>query len=155
MSALPRPRSNFEVEIRLATESDLDAIHRLEVASFPAPWRKEFFASELVASGRLSLVATRDRRLVGYVFAMWLFDEMHINKIAVDPSERRRGIANTLMDHCIRFALKHEITSISLEVRESNTGAQDFYRQLEFESVYIRARYYPDGESAVVMSRGV
>ena len=142
-----------DVETRVAGPSDLDAIHALEVDAFPAPWRREFFESELRASGRFSLVATRGGRVIGYVFAMWLFEEMHVNKIAVVMSERRRGIARLLMDRCIEFARKHDVTTISLEVRQSNQGAQDFYRDLEFTPVYVRPKYYPDGESAVVMSK--
>jgi ribosomal protein S18 acetylase RimI-like enzyme len=37
-------------------------------------------------------------------------------------------------------------------VRQSNRGAQEFYRGLGFRSSYVRARYYPDGEAAVVMT---
>ena len=142
-----------DVETRSATASDLDAIHHLECDSFPAPWRREFFESELQASGRFSLVATRGGQVIGYVFAMWLFEEMHVNKIAVVKAERRRGIARLLMDRCLEFAREHDIAMISLEVRESNLVAQDFYRNLDFKPVYVRAKYYPDGESAVVMSK--
>src|SRR5207244_491690 len=85
------------VTIQFATEKDVPAIHRLEEASFPAPWRREFFLSELDASGRFNLVARRGGVLIGYLFAMWFFDEMHVNKIAVDESERRKGVARVLM----------------------------------------------------------
>jgi len=142
-----------DVETRSAIASDLDAIHHLECDSFPAPWRREFFESELSASGRFSLVATRGGRLIGYVFAMWLFEEMHVNKIAVVKSERRRGIARLLMERCHDFARENDIATISLEVRESNQVAQDFYRSLDFKPAYVRPKYYPDGESAVVMSK--
>ena len=37
----------------------------------------------------------------------------------------------------------------------SNAGAQDFYTHLEFKSSYLRPRYSPDGESAVVRVRQV
>jgi len=33
-----------------------------------------------------------------------------------------------------------------------NEGAQAFYRTLDFADAFIRPRYYPDGEAAVVMS---
>ena len=33
------------------------------------------------------------------------------------------------------------------------SGAQDFYASLAFKPAYVRPRYYPDGESAVVMLR--
>ena len=141
-----------ELEIRLAGERDLDEVHRIEVESFPVPWRREFFASELDASGRYSLVAVRSGSVIGYVFAMWIFDEMHINKIAVTETERRRGIADALMDRCVAFARETGVTLLSLEVRKSNMGAQEFYRQRGFEASYVRPKYYPDGEAAVVMS---
>jgi len=144
-----------EVRIRPAERGDLDAIHAIESESFPVPWRREFFESELSAPGRFTPVATSADRVVGYIFAMWIFDEMHVNKIAVIAGERRKGIAETLMDRCIDFAREHGVEMISLEVRQSNLGAQDFYRHLEFDSAYIRPRYYPDNESAVVMTRKI
>ena len=143
------------VAIQFATARDVVAVHKLEEASFPAPWRKEFFESELYASGRFNLVARRGNLVIGYLFAMWFFDEMHVNKIAVTKDERRQGIAQALMDRCFDFAREHGVEMISLEVRESNAGAQEFYRQLEFESVYVRPRYYPDNEAAVVMTRKI
>ena len=142
-----------EVIIEPATAADLDAIHRLEVAAFPAPWRREFFDNELRCSGRFNLVARRNGALIGYVFAMWFYDEMHVNKIAVDAAERRKGIALALMKECSEFAVRNAIRTISLEVRASNRGAQAFYEQLGFASMYVRPRYYPDGEAAVVMTR--
>src|SRR5712691_1821326 len=141
--------------IRPAASGDLDAVHAIESSSFPAPWRREFFESELHAPGRFTLVATRDDTIIGYLFAMWIFDELHINKIAVIAEERRKGIALALMDRCFDFAREHDVEMISLEVRESNHVAQAFYRRLDFQSVYVRPRYYPDNESAVVMTRHI
>ena len=148
-------RDEDEVAIEPATRADVDAIHRIEEASFPAPWRREFFTSELSAEGRYNLVAKRRGVVAGYLFAMWIFDEMHVNKIAVEASLRRHGIADALMARCFVFAREKAIETISLEVRKSNAGAQDFYRYLGFESTYVRPRYYPDGEAAVVMMRTV
>jgi ribosomal-protein-alanine N-acetyltransferase len=142
-----------DLSLAPASAADLDAVHRLETLCFPAPWRREFFEGELTATGRFNLVARRGGRLVGYLFAMWYFDEMHVNKIAVDERERRRGVALRLMEACMEFALTHGIRTISLEVRDSNQGAQAFYGHLDFEPLYVRPRYYPDGESAVIMVR--
>ena len=136
-----------------AKRADIDAIHRIEQQAFPVPWRREFFKGELQADWRFNRVAKRGGVIVGYVFTMWLFDEMHVNKIAVIESERRKGVADALMADCFRFGREHGVKTISLEVRQSNHGAQDFYRRLEFTPSYVRPRYYPDGESAVVMMR--
>ena len=130
-----------ELRIRPAVRGDLDAVHAIERASFPAPWRREFFESELIAPGRFTLVASRDGVIIGYMFAMWIFDELHINKIAVTTDERRKGIALALMDRCFEFSREHAVEMISLEVRESNHVAQAFYRRLDFQSVYVRPHY--------------
>ena len=141
------------LDIVEATPADVDAVHRIEQASFPAPWRREFFAAEVMADSRYNIVARKGGAVIGYLFGMWIFDEMHVNKIAVEGGHRRRGIANALMARCFDFARQHGISSISLEVRQSNRAAQEFYRSLDFETSYIRKRYYPDGEAAVVMVR--
>ena len=143
------------VHIAAVRAADIADIDDLEQRCFSNPWRRDFFESELRGSGRYSLVARKDGRIVGYVFAMWFFDEMHINKIAVDERERRQGIALALMGECLRFAKANRIKTISLEVRKTNQGAQDFYRVLDFEVSYTRPRYYPDGEAAVVMVRTI
>jgi len=142
-----------DVVIETARPADVDAIHRIEEASFPAPWRRDFFLAELRADGRFTLVARQEGEVVGYLFAMWFLDEMHVNKIAVAEHMRRQGIADALMARCFDFARRQGVRTISLEVRLSNTGAQEFYRHLDFESSYLRPRYYPDGEAAVVMVR--
>ena len=144
-----------DIVIVPAKPADVDAVHRIEQESFIIPWRREFFESEVVSEWRFNRVAKRGSVIVGYLFSMFLLDEMHVNKIAVLESERRKGIADALMADCFAFARLRGIKTISLEVRQSNAGAQDFYRHLDFESSYVRPRYYPDGEAAVVMTRAI
>ena len=142
-----------EYHIRPARRVDLDEIAALERASFPSPWRREFFESELEADGRLNLVAIdTNRRLIAYLFAMYFLDELHVNKIAVEEKSRRKGVAVELMRNCMEFARSRDVRLISLEVRQSNEGAQAFYKRLGFRSAYTRPNYYPDGEAARVMT---
>ena len=54
-----------DLQIGPPTRGDLNAIARIEQESFPAPWRKEFFASELTADWRFNLVARRGGNVVG------------------------------------------------------------------------------------------
>lgn len=144
-----------DIEIVAAKRADIPSIHSIEEDSFPVPWRREFFESELNAEGRMNIVARRGPTVVGYLFSMYILDEMHVNKIAVVATERRQGIADALMAHCLAFARDHAIRTLVLEVRQSNSSAQAFYRHLDFQSSYVRPRYYPDGEAAVVMMREV
>ncbi len=143
------------LSMRVPTEADLDAIASIETESFLTPWKRAFFASELVAEGRFNLVVLSGTQVIGYLFAMWLLDEMHINKIAVTSSERRRGVARALMEECLAFARQQQVTALSLEVRQSNEAARSFYEHLDFDAAYLRPRYYPDGEAALVMVRNI
>jgi [ribosomal protein S18]-alanine N-acetyltransferase len=143
-----------DLTFRSPLESDVEAIAALEAKCFEFPWKAEFFASELDAFGRYNRVLeTPDGTLVGFLFTMHYLDEMHVNKIAVDPEWRRFGLGTALMDECLAFAEANGITSITLEVRESNVAARGLYRTLGFVEAYHRPRYYPDGEAAVVMER--
>lgn len=142
------------IEVVPARHRHLDAIAHLESRAFESPWKRAFFESELSSEGRYATVAVEGSRTVlGYLFAMYFEDEMHINKIAVDEARRREGIALALMAGCVEFAAANDIRTISLEVRLTNTVAQEFYERLAFRPLYVRPRYYPDGESAVVMMR--
>ena len=42
---------------------------------------------------------------------------------------------------------------ILLEVRVSNAPAMTMYLKEGFKGIYVRPRYYPDGEDAVVMQK--
>ncbi len=141
--------------LRAAAESDLDEIATIEAASFPVPWRREFFAGELRDSNRYHRVLERQiagtPRLAGYLFAVTLFDEFHINKIATHPAVRNEGHGARLMIDAITAARAQRTSSIFLEVRLSNASAIRFYSGFGFIEIGRRRRYYKDGEDAMVM----
>lgn len=141
------------LRIEPARMEDLDEVVALEEESFPTPWRFAFFASELRAEGRYNTVIRTGQGLAAYCFAMYFLDEMHINKIAVAPRLRRRGVARMLMEDAMSWGRRHGVRTVALEVRESNLGAVRFYETLGFTERYRRTRYYPDGETAIVMMR--
>jgi len=148
LSALPA-----ELTVRDVRNVDLDAIAELERLSFPVPWKREFFASEVGAPHRFNrVVRTPDGRLAGYVFCAFAGGEVHVNKIAVDPSCRRRGIAHLLMQEVLDLSVRIRAEEIYLEVRPSNDPARNFYSSLGFRDVGRRPQYYADGEDALVMS---
>ncbi len=66
---------------------------------------------------------------------------------------RRRGVASFLMDEVLAFAERERVEEIYLEVRVSNRPARVFYEGLGFREAGRRARYYLDGEDALVMVR--
>jgi ribosomal-protein-alanine N-acetyltransferase len=139
--------------LRDARLTDMDAVAELERISFPVPWKREFFASEVGQAHRFNrVVRAPGGILAGYVFCAFAGGEIHVNKIAVDPLYRRRGVARLLMKDVLEFAARIAAEEIYLEVRPSNFPARNFYMALGFRDVGRRPQYYADGEDALVMS---
>jgi len=139
--------------VRDARATDLDGIAELERASFPVPWKREYFASEVGTPHRFNkVVRTAEGALAGYVFCAFAGGEVHVNKIAVAPGWRRQGVARLLMQEVLDLSARIAAEEIYLEVRPSNLAARNFYLSLGFHDVGRRPQYYADGEDALVMS---
>jgi ribosomal-protein-alanine N-acetyltransferase len=91
--------------------------------------------------------------LIGYG-GVWLgVDEAHITTIAVHPLYRGRGIGELLLNGLIDMAFDMNVSSLTLEVRASNTVAQNLYLKYGFLPTGHRRRYYTDNrEDAVIMT---
>ncbi len=90
--------------------------------------------------------------IVGYA-GMWLMvDEGHVTTIASHPDTRGKGIGELLLLALIDRALSLRARWMTLEVRASNTVAQNLYHKYTFKDMGVRKRYYSDnGEDALVM----
>ena len=152
--ALRRPEPLLYA-IRSAAEPDLDDIARIERESFRIPWKREFFESELSEPYRYARVLGGDSeaipRIGGYLFAVSLYEEFHVNTIAPDPRVRHRGFGRLLLEDAIARARTIGADSITLEVRVSNAPAREFYRSYEFRESFRRKTYYQDGEDAFAL----
>jgi ribosomal-protein-alanine acetyltransferase len=141
------------VKVRPAVERDLAAVARIEIASFADPWTPGALLGELRADAlRLPLVAELDGRVVGYLMAWRVADQLHILNIAADRAVRRAGVGTAMLREAARRALADGLAEATLEVRRSNTGAQAFYHRHGFIQVGVREGYYADnGEDAIIM----
>ena len=162
-SGSPRPRSSCSrngmpegLEIGPATRGRSRRRARARDASrFPHRGAASSSRASCARAAGCNLVAQRDGVVVGYLFAMWIFDEMHVNKIAVAESERRRGHRRRADGALLRLRrVARRSTSISLEVRQSNRGAQDFYEHLGFASVVRPQALLPRRRSGSGDDRG-
>lgn len=152
--ALRRPETS-PYRLAPARPEDLDEIARIEREAFLVPWKREFFASEIVEPFRYVRVLVRDDggqpRLGGYLFAVSLYEEFHINKIATDARVRNRGLGRELFEDALSHARSVGAASVTLEVRVSNLPARQFYRTYGFREAYRRKAYYQDGEDALAL----
>jgi ribosomal-protein-alanine N-acetyltransferase len=126
---------------------------RIEQQVYPRPWSASLFHSELaLRSTRAYYIARIGRELVGYAGLMMTVDDGHVTTIAVDPEWHRHKIGTRLLLVLAREAISRGAASLTLEVRMSNRGAQELYRQFGFAPVGVRKNYYQEvNEDALVM----
>jgi ribosomal-protein-alanine N-acetyltransferase len=81
-----------------------------------------------------------------------VFDELHINSLAVADAWRRRGLARALLRHVLADAAKAGARSATLEVRRSNEAARGLYEGLGFRVEGERPGYYQEPrEDALIL----
>ena len=143
--------------IRPITPRHIDAMVAIEKISFSDPWSREMFRSELeVGGGTYARGVEREGRLLAYLLAVIVADEAHLGNLAVHPAERRSGLGQLLLEDLLREAERAGVVRITLEVRESNEIARNFYKQNHFIDVAIRKNYYRNPvEDAIVMLRSL
>jgi ribosomal-protein-alanine N-acetyltransferase len=141
------------IEVSSADRVDVLEIATLAAASLPQPWPAGLFEREIqLAEARLS-VAREGSLRIGYLSARRIADEVHILSIAVDPAQRRRGVARALLDAVLCEETARGARRALLEVRVSNLAARAFYASTGFVAVGRRPRYYANGEDALLMTR--
>jgi ribosomal-protein-alanine N-acetyltransferase len=142
------------VELRRLELRDLAEIEEIERSSYPTPWSRSMFASELSKPSSLCLGAydADDDRLLGYLVISRYVDAWHVMNVAVRPDRRRQGIASMLMNRLFDLTSGRSRRGYTLEVRVSNTGAIKLYERLGFKPRGVRRGYYTDNrEDALIM----
>ena len=141
-----------EYTIRRMTMADVDGVAAVEAATFPTPWSRDAFISEMKNVAARYLVAEKDGRIIGYAGAWIILDESHITNIAVLKDERGQGIGRALTHGLMQYLANLGAAYATLEVRKSNEVAQSLYVSLGFIKLGVRKRYYEDnGEDALIM----
>jgi ribosomal-protein-alanine N-acetyltransferase len=91
--------------------------------------------------------------ITGFAGFWIMAGEAHLTNIAVREQYRRQGIGEVLLISCIDLAAELKARFFTLEVRASNTAAQNLYRKYGFTQTGLRRGYYIDNrEDAVLMS---
>ena len=142
------------MEIKRLQLNHLSAIVEIEQISYPTPWSRSMFASELAKPSSICLGAFEGERLVAYLIVSRYVDAWHVMNIAVLPEHRRRGFARTLLETLFDLTASDERRGYTLEVRVSNADAIRLYERLGFVASGVRRGYYTDNrEDALIMWR--
>jgi len=139
----------FTLEPMKATH--LDEVVAIEALSFEAPWPRAAFERELSLAHAHPLVCLAHGQVVGYVCPWLISDEVQILRLAVAPSQRRRGAAATLLRAVMDQAYDAGAHWLYLEVEEGNHPAESLYQGMGFTIDAVRPDYYGRGRHALVM----
>lgn len=97
-------------------------------------------------------VYEKDGSIVGFISYSIAYERAEINYIYVVDTERKSGIASSLMEFCINEVIKHGCTNITLEVSSENTAGIKLYNKFGFTQAAVRPRYY-HGVDGLLMIR--
>lgn len=139
---------------REMTVEDLEQVAELEEELFTVPWTKEGFLTYLMKDNTLMFVVEEKGKILAYASILTVLDEGDVLNVAVRRDRQREGIGHFLMECMIRMAAERGVTTIHLEVRESNGPARRLYKRLGFKEDGLRKNYYEEPvENAVLMTR--
>ncbi len=141
------------------TDKNLNEVLRLNVRCFRngENYTKHTFNYLLGEPRNLSYrIVTSSGEMVGFVFVLVNEDgSAHLTTIGVAPEHRRRSLAKRLLRHVEDALRARAVFTIVLEVRVSNTSAQDLYRAAGYSVVQRLAKYYNNGEDCYLMIKSL
>ena len=161
--------------LRYMQSGDIAQVLTIDNHSFNPPWSARSYAYEIGESSYSHMVVLTDgqeqprptgwRRwlqnvnppatsdtVLGYAGLWHIADEGHISTIATDPDHRGHGYGEILLAAMVYRAITLQASYIVLEVRVSNSVAQNLYQKYEFKTVSTKVNYYrSDNEDAYDM----
>ena len=139
--------------VRPMLENDLEKIMEIELASFTSPWSPFAFTSELKENDYARYFCLEvSGQIVGYMGLWFILEEGHITNVAITPLYRGNRWGEYLMRSVMKMMLSEGMERMTLEVRASNSPAQQLYERLGFVKAGVRKGYYSDNrEDAIIM----
>ena len=130
----------------------VDAVAALEAEVFGADaWSPAQVAEELGGTGRRTWVVESGGAVAGYAVTWRSGDVVDLQRIAVHPGHRHRGLARALLDEAVAAGRADHADRMLLEVGAGNAAALALYAAAGFVEIDRRRRYYRDGADAVVL----
>ncbi len=151
------------MHVRPANAADVPAIMNLErETASAAHWPKQHYdrlfpSIPNSASERCTWIAEGDRgrppEVLGFIIARSTNDECELENVVVSATARRKGIGRLLLTQLLAYAREARVSSIFLEVRESNQAARRLYEKSGFDIAGLRKNYYSDPQENAVLYR--
>ncbi len=131
------------------TVADVTELAELEKLIFNQPWSSSQIEEHLNSGKPIWGERGEKGQLQAYLIASEVLGEWEIFRIAVCPRYRHRGLARNLMKEIENRCSPGD--KIFLEVSSENTNALSLYLSSGFNECGRRAKYYTNGDDAVLM----
>lgn len=138
-------------EICVMAKEDISAVAEIEKTCFSSPWSEKSLSDELVNETARFFVLKFDGKIVGYIGANNVANEVYITNIAVLPEYRGRGFGEKLLSHLCFVSTEEGADFVTLEVRKYNKTAISLYEKCGFEKAGERKNFYsnPDEDAYI------
>lgn len=125
-----------DLDIHPVTDAEAPAVLALWEAAFPdaRPWNRPaaYLARKRAQADELLLVGVRAGRVVAAVALGWDGVRGWVYHLAVDPSERRRGVGSAVMRAAEARLREHGCPKVNLQILAANQGVVAFYQRLGY-----------------------
>ena len=138
--------SKFAVHIRWMIRRDMPIVLSIESECFEFPWTEDDFIRCLRQRNCIGMVAEIDEQVVGFMLYELHKNRLHVLNFAVASAERRSGVGRAMVEKLIGKLSHERRNRIMLETRESNLGAQLFFRSLGFRAISVLHDFYDDSD---------
>lgn len=148
--------THIKPEFKQGGLKDVKDAVRLEKLCFSSYWKQEECEGELLHNpfSHLYLVYN-EGKAIGYAFVWHMFENASIARIGIDPAYRKLHIGSDFLKYLLEDAKKKNCEMMNLECRKNNAAALALYTKEGFEVLREVPNYYPDGTTALIMSRSL
>ncbi|MDQ3133967.1 MAG: GNAT family N-acetyltransferase [Acidobacteriota bacterium] len=153
----PPPETQYD--IRPLSVAQLDEVWRLDQRCFidGEAYSRDTFEYLLTSPEVVAYRAVAsDGAMVGFIVGLVEPDQTgHVTTIGVAPEHRRRRVAERLMQKIEDGFGRRQISTVRLEVRSVNAGAQQLYKNLGYTVTQRLPRYYSNGGDGLLMLKSL
>lgn len=136
-------------------EVHFDDVLAIERISYTNPWVVDAFRHEVEHNAfsrpRVATTVEEPHAVVGYCVSWLVFEQVHIQNLAIHPRHRGYGLARHLLGRALEEGVDGGARSAQLEVRESNAIALKLYTSLGFRVAGERKGYYSRPREGAVL----
>ncbi len=130
------PRVRDTVRLRRLRPTMLSEAAQIDRRSFSSPWANDATAlADIMAATpyHRSRSVHVDGRMVAFSISGRADRSGYVQRLAVDPSARRRGFGQLLLDDALRWMSRREVSEVLVNTAADNHAALALYQSVGFE----------------------